>query len=348
MTITPIHGRRLSGENSSQAWRRGLLAATLLFLGQVSAFPVPAPVRLIFDTDIESDFDDVGTVAMLHALADNGEVELLAMGISASNPACVPCLDALNTYYGRPDIPIGVVKRHAAKLRKSAYAAIIAREYPHDLQGPDDVPDAAELYRRVLAGQPDHSVVFATVGYLTNLRNLLETQGDHYSPLNGVELVRRKVRAWVCMGGFIPRGKEHNLKSDAASSAYCFEHWPTRIIFSPFGLGVKVITGPALRTLPRDNPTRRVYEICKGLKGHASWDQTAALYAVRGLDGGLSDVWALRNEGSMHMNLDGTNEWRSQPVKDHYYLVQKMDPARVSALIDRLMAQPPRRSRSSR
>ena len=44
------------------------------------------PVRLIFDTDMMGDVDDVGTVAVLHALADQGEVRILAMGLSGKNP----------------------------------------------------------------------------------------------------------------------------------------------------------------------------------------------------------------------------------------------------------------------
>ena len=34
------------------------------------------PVRIIFDTDMMGDVDDVGTVAVLHALADQGEAEI--------------------------------------------------------------------------------------------------------------------------------------------------------------------------------------------------------------------------------------------------------------------------------
>jgi hypothetical protein len=36
------------------------------------------PVALIFDTDIGPDYDDVGAITMLHALADSGQVDILA------------------------------------------------------------------------------------------------------------------------------------------------------------------------------------------------------------------------------------------------------------------------------
>ena len=36
------------------------------------------PVSVIFDTDMGPDYDDVGALALLHALADSGEVRILA------------------------------------------------------------------------------------------------------------------------------------------------------------------------------------------------------------------------------------------------------------------------------
>src|SRR5687768_10367927 len=72
--------------------------------------PAAPPVRIIFDTDMDSDCDDAGALAVLHALADRGEAEILATVASSKNPWSAPCVDAINTYYGRGDLPIGVPK----------------------------------------------------------------------------------------------------------------------------------------------------------------------------------------------------------------------------------------------
>jgi hypothetical protein len=96
-------------------------------------------------------------------------VKILAMGLSGRNPWSPLCLDA---YFGRPDIPLGVVTGPAFDKR-SRYAEAIAKEFPHDLASADDAPDAAMLYREVLAGQPDQSVVMVSVGQVTNFRNLI-------------------------------------------------------------------------------------------------------------------------------------------------------------------------------
>jgi len=314
-------------------------AAPLAFMALLTATVLagePQPVRLIFDTDMMGDVDDVGTVALLHALAGAGEVEILGMGLSGKNPWSPLCLDALNTYFRRPDIPIGVVKGPAFDKR-SKYAETIAREFPHRLKSADEAPDAAVLYRQILAGQPDGSVVMVSVGQVTNFRNLLKTEPDRHSDLAGVGLVKRKVKAWVCMGGKIPEGREANLIHDGPAAAYAVEHWPTPIVFSGWEIGQEIMTGAGLNSAPTSCPVRRGYELYNGLNHRQSWDQTAVLYAVRGLDGGLADYWDVRTDGYLHVNQDGSNEWRKSPDKSHACLVRKMDPKKIAAVIEELM-----------
>ena len=50
------------------------------------------PVNLIFDTDMAPDYDDVGALAMLHAMADLGEVNILATVSSNKCETAVPCI----------------------------------------------------------------------------------------------------------------------------------------------------------------------------------------------------------------------------------------------------------------
>lgn len=298
------------------------------------------PVRLIFDTDMMGDVDDVGTVAVLHALAGEGEVTVLAMGLSGKNPWSPLCLSALNQYFGRPEIPIGVV-RGPAFDKPSRYAEAIATEFPRKLVSADEAPDAALLYRKVLAAEADGSVVMVSVGQLANFANLLRTAPDDCSRLDGRALVEKKVKAWVCMGGKIPEGREANLVHDGAAAAYAIRNWPTPIVFSGWEIGKEIMTGAELKRVPETSPVRRAYQLFNGLKDRESWDQTALLYAVRGLDGGLKDYWDLETEGYLHVNDDGSNEWRRTPDKAHAYLVRKMEPEKIAAAIEELMLRQP-------
>ncbi len=64
-------------------------------------------VNIIFDTNMGPNYDDVGTLIILHALVDKGEANILA---SISLNLCknvVPCIDAINHYFRRPGIPVG-------------------------------------------------------------------------------------------------------------------------------------------------------------------------------------------------------------------------------------------------
>ncbi|MGI6457909.1 MAG: nucleoside hydrolase [bacterium] len=294
------------------------------------------PVRIILDTDMESDVDDVGTLALLHALSDLGEAQILATISSSTYQWTPPCLDAINTYYGHPDIPVGTVKENGV-YRESRYAKTIAEEFPHDLHAPEDVPDAIELYRKILSQQPDQSVVIVTVGYLTNLNHLLKSEADEFSELSGKELVAKKVKLWVCMGGKIPEGIEHNILIDKQASYEVIPEWNTPIMFSPWDIGNRIMTGAALKEAAEDHPVRRSYELFNGLKDRQSWDQSAVLYAVRG----LRDYWDAETQGYFKVNIDGSNEWLPEPDRDHAYLREKMEPEKLAKIIEDLMLQPP-------
>ena len=297
------------------------------------------PVGVILDTDLSADVDDVGAVAVLHALADQGEAEILGMGISANDAASAPCLDALNTFYGRPDIPIGVMPGIGAES-PSKYASGLAKEFPHRLASAADSPQAATLYRRLLAGQPDRSVVFVSIGLLTNMAALLDSKPDDSSEHGGRELVAKKVRVWVCMGGTFVSGREFNFYSDTPATLRAVDGWPTPIVFSGFEIGQGIGTGAGLRALPATNPVRRAYELFNGLTNRSSWDQTAVLFAVRGLAGKLDDMWGVSPSGNVIVSADGADQWRDAPDRGHRYLIEKMPAADVARAIEALMVRP--------
>ncbi len=58
--------------------------------------PTNTPVHVILDTDIGSDCDDAGALAVLHALADRGEVEILACMLRSEKNAFGPAASRLS------------------------------------------------------------------------------------------------------------------------------------------------------------------------------------------------------------------------------------------------------------
>src|SRR5690625_7325019 len=61
---------------------------------------------------------------------------------------------------------------------------------------------------------PDSSVTIVTVGFMSNLAELLKSRPDRYSPLSGRELVGKKVKQYVAMAGMFPQGREFNVRSE--------------------------------------------------------------------------------------------------------------------------------------
>lgn len=297
-------------------------------------------VKIIFDTDMGGDYDDVGALGMLHALEKRGEIEILATVSSNLYPLSVPAIEIINSYYGRPDIPIGmpVGKGYYQHSRELHYQDSLMQTYPDLYKQPLRIVDAVDVYRQVLADQPDESVVIVTVGFTTNMKNLLQSKPDQYSELTGKQLVAKKVKSWVAMGGGFPEGFEVNIKRDAVASQYAIDNWPTQIVFSGFEIGNKISTGlDLIENGPEDSPIRYVYQIGIGIRpndaqGRKSWDQTALLVAARGYDP-YYDI----NRGWFVTRESGHNGWKDDPKGSHLHLVEKMDPKLVTMEIEKLM-----------
>jgi hypothetical protein len=333
-------------------WRVGF--ALLLLLAGLA--PAAEPVRVIFDTDMETDCDDAGALAVLHALADLGECEILATVVSVRDPASAAAVDAINRYYHRPELPIGMVKGTRGVLEKSAYVPRLAAEFPHRFSPGVEVPDAVLVYRDTLERQPDHTVVIVTVGYLTNLKNLLSLPADHVH-LSGLDLVKAKVARWVCMGGNFIGDPPHddlklgnvNFQRDAASALYVVPHWPGAMVFVGREIGSVpsgLTLGESLARTPAESPVRRAYEYYFGgkLKNRHVADLTTVLYAVRG----LRDYWNLSAPGTMDLHDNMTFDWHPAADGKQSYLKKKMRDGRpndrdIESALDELLTRPPGR-----
>jgi inosine-uridine nucleoside N-ribohydrolase len=300
-------------------------------------------VKIIFDTDLGPDYDDVGALAFLHAMADSGKAEILATIASNKHELVVPCIEIINRYFGRPDLPIGVPKTPGVNLTAfQHWPDSLVAKYPHTIKKSDDATDAVYLYRKILASQSDSSVTIVTVGFLTNMANLLKSLSDSLSPLNGQELISKKVRLLVSMAGEYPHGHEFNIYKDSISSEYVFNEWPGKIIFTGGEIGSKIFTGLKLVNSDiKNSPVKDVFRISLPLakedkNGRMSWDETAVLIAVYGTTGFFDTV-----PGNIIVNKDGSNSWENDNKGRHSYVVQKMPVADIENFIEARMMHVP-------
>jgi inosine-uridine nucleoside N-ribohydrolase len=312
---------------------------------------VADPVPIIFDTDIGNDIDDALALGVVHALESRGECRLAAVTTSKDNPLCAPFVDLVNTFYGRGEIPIGVVRDGKTKEDGKYLCAPVEAldngkpRYPHDLKSGADASEAVELLRKTLAAERDGSVVLVVVGFSTNIARLLDSAPDTHSPFAGRELVARKCRLLSIMAGnYGPKPMpEYNVFIDAPAAQKVYSDWPTEIVASGFEVG-QAIKFPAV-SIDRDfgyvrhHPLAEAYSLYDKMPyDRETWDLTSVLYAVRPDRGYLT----LSEPGAI--TLDEKNMTHFTPTaggKHRYLSVDAVQIARVREALVLLASQPP-------
>ena len=314
--------------------------------------PPARPVKLIFDTDMGNDIDDALALGVIHALQSRGECELLAVTLSKDNDFAAPFVDLVNTFYGRGNVPLGVVRKGKTP-EDSRYLTDTVKasdngqpRYPHKLQSGKDAPEAVSLLRQTLAAQPDRSVVLVVVGFSTNILRLLDSPADQHSPLAGKELVTQKVRLLSMMAGMFSeknRIKEYNVWIDSPAAQRVFGEWPTPLVASGFEIG-QAIKFPA-SSIERDfgyvkhHPLKQAYELYQKMPyDRETWDLTSVLYAVRPDHG----YFGLSPTGRIRVDAQDITQFENAASGQQRYLTVTADQiTRVREALIQLASQPP-------
>jgi inosine-uridine nucleoside N-ribohydrolase len=328
------------------------LVGVLAVLACCGGCPAPllasdrGPVRIILDTDIGNDVDDALALAVLHPLESRGECRLLAVTLTNPDPLAGPFVDAVNTFYGRGDIPIGV-RRDGATHAPSRFLAVAQirdggrLRYPHDFK-PDRAPEARALLRQTLAAQPDQSVTLVQVGFSSTLAGLLASPAD-------VELIRCKVRLLCVMGGaFQPidgdtRFREFNIVGDLPAARRLAGDWPTGAVWSGFEIGAAV-RFPA-ESLERDFNYTAHHIVAEAYRAFEPppherplWDLTAVLFAVRPDRG----YFQLSPPGRVSVAEDGVTVFEAKSGgRDRHLILPPGGVPRVREALAQLVSQPP-------
>lgn len=339
------------------------LLIQLYLLGLVAvpmAAPIVAdePVHLIFDTDMGNDCDDVLALGMIHALQSRGECELLAVTITKDHPLAAPFVDAVNTFYGRGEIPIGVcdsgVTDHEGRFNVLAAQKDAGEyRYAHDLISGNDAPPAVDVLRQTLAAQEDGSVVIAQVGFSTNLANLLRSDPDQHSELTGVELVGKKVKLLSIMAGAFAKipgkngelhdHKEYNVVKDIPSAQHLVTSWPSPIMWSGYEIGL-ALPYPS-ESIEQDfryvdhHPLAEAYVLYNPPPhNRPTWDLTSVLYPVRPNRSYLD----VSQPGHVMIADDGLTTFQADASgKSRYLKLSDQQKIRTTEALVQLSSQPP-------
>lgn len=314
-------------------------------------------VNVILETDIGNDVDDALALGLAYNYVDAGKMNLLAITINKEGSAPGEFVDIMNTFYGHPEIPIGVI-RNGAYCEDDAvnYAKAVVDmknedgtpAFARSITDYDSLDDAPTLYRKILPTQEDNSVVIVSVGFSTNLIKLLETQADEYSPLSGRELVKQKVKLLVTMAGNFENAEfhEYNVMKDVPAAKVIFETWPTPVVTSPFELGIQTCY-PA-SSIEKDFDWAELNPIVEAYKSYLHmpydrpmWDPTALMYAVEG------EKWfTMSPNGQISITDEGSTLFTATTDGDRKYMM--VDTLQAKAIIEHFVELIPFNPKSTR
>lgn len=333
----------------------GLALAAFSFVscGQAEEKQCDTPVNIIFDTDIGNDIDDTEALALLNLYIDDAKINLLGICLNKEGENTVRFVDIMNTFYGHPDIQLGRARNNGPDGSDPSenYAGQVSTLVKEDgtplfaTTGIDyeSLPDAHILYRKLLASQPDNSVVVVSVGFLTNLARLLDTPADEISPLTGKELIQKKVRMLSIMAGrFKDDYPEFNVMINIPASRKLFTEWPCDIVCLPWEIG-EAVRYPS-SSIENDfgwvsaHPLKEAYIRYNGMP-YDNWafDPTAVIYAVEG-----ETLFTTTEPGVIDVDDEGVTRFSPCPDGKHRYVTVTDEQASVlrDYLVNNLTRKP--------
>jgi inosine-uridine nucleoside N-ribohydrolase len=301
------------------------IAITLIACAQtnnINASKMPTPV--IFETDMGNDVDDALALDMLYKYMDSGLIKLIAISTNKNSKYSAQYIDILNTWYGYPDIPVGEVKEGANSEGDSHnYAQTVCEYMPAFKRTKDTFPESVHLYRKVLASQPDHSVIIISTGFSTNLAHLMASKGDAYSSLDGKALIAKKVKLLSMMAGNFEGDRmiEYNVLRDVPAAKTVFEQFPVKAVTSPFELGNTILyPGSSIEHDFNWAPTHPVVIAYKSYMpmpyDRPTWDLTAVLYAIEG----GQPYFTISRPGTIQVDEKGYTTFTNNPKGNRQYL----------------------------
>lgn len=279
--------------------------------------------NIVIDTDFHADVDDVGALALAHALERQGLCSIRAVVVNTPSRHGVSAIRAVNRFYGREEIPIGRFARQDDSVNEPDYALTLAERFgASEADG-----EAVDVLVSVLRDAEPRSITIVSLGFLDNLAALVAR-----SP----ELVERSVVRTVVMGGRFPVGSEFNLEQSPIAAGSFVRDWPGAVEFLGWEVGAEVVTGRFLDAgIDPDNPVAVAYETYSGRGvGRMSWDLQTVDLAVRG----DRAPYRLGDPGRLDVDADGANTWVPGEGAHRYVTATRPD-ADIAEELDGLLRE---------
>ncbi|KAK3286669.1 hypothetical protein CYMTET_5786 [Cymbomonas tetramitiformis] len=308
-----------------------------------------ADVKLIIDTDLGNDVDDVGALAVAHALADDGKVDILAIVHCTGLKVGIAAVDVINTFYGRQDsIILGAYKGDFGRQvgnQDNYISQSLLRYHPHTVDNYDNskVLECVAAYKKALMSAADNSVTIASIGFPICIRDILRAEPD---------LFKAKVKAVYYMDGGYNFGC--NIPGSSDPSGDCKNNavevsvdlWDSGIKQVYQWEGSNIYTGGRFSDgcggERRQNPIKDAYITnipYQGRRDRPSWDPITVHMAVLGDNSIHTSV----TRGGMYIyNGGATEDFHPGENKNMYKQNGCNDYGDATYMLDNLFCQLPK------
>ncbi len=294
---------------------------------------ITAMEKIILDTDMGCDCDDVGALALACGAHKRGEAELLGVTHAIDNPYGLRFIEKMLAHYN-VDAPLGKCskKDFLNDERFNTFIKPLADGLPEK-----EHPDSVKLMREILS--KNRGVTLVTIGSFVNVAALLASGADEISSLDGKTLVAQSVTNVYSMAGHFTRPDyaEFNIVCDIPAARSFVSLCPVPVVYCGFEVGEKIFTGAHLRECTENPLLHDAYGLYAGREcGNAylrpSWDPATVYTAIYQDENELFDY-----SDPVTVTFDEKGKTRVVPDGKDLFLTLEKSPDTAAEVLNKLM-----------
>ncbi len=272
--------------------------------------------RIILDTDMGNDVDDVLALAVLHSLHKRGKIDLAAILISKDAKNAPRFTELFNLLVGQ-EIPVARADRGVA-IPFETYlhlTDLIAERFPKERkQLQAEYPLATDLLRETLQAADDQSIDLVTIGFASNI-------GDFVKNADDAALLNQKVaRITMMAGNFEKLQPEFNVMMDVPAFEGLLSAYLGPVTFVGFELGRVRYPEASIRNLYEAGQLEMIwlsyFSYASRPHHRQCWDPLTALVA----SGCYEGDYGLSAPGTVTVNEDKATVFTEQADGRHRYV----------------------------
>jgi len=317
-------------------------------LGSLLLLPVAfGRVQLLIDTDLGFDVDDAGALAVGHHLSSLGLADIIGVVHNTGFVKGIGGVDVIATFYNQTSREVGAYTgpwggSGDAQNAQDSYTSMLESTYDSDIKTYNDVQSGIDAYRKALGAAEDNSVTVASIGELTNLRDVIDAIPDLFSS---------KVKEIIYMDGGYNFGCGDSAGSewspwlgsteDCDGAAQIVVDAITSMggIKQVFSLnGGDIYTGQRFNDGCGEGPVKDAYQKYTNNGSRPSWDLIAVYMAIMGYE----SMYSTMNSVSVAVDYYGFETYTPSADSNQYQVwIDSDKKGDVTKMLDDILCSAP-------